>query len=79
MCRADAKAGLSEPTLPRRRGEDHQLKATPGITGWYRPSAHSDGGVRHLDVGSAYPPGEEAGKGLSVRQLKGYARNHVSR
>ena len=48
MCRADAKAGLSEPTLARRSGEDHQIKATPGITGWYRPSVHSDGGVRHL-------------------------------
>ena len=48
MCRADAKAGLSEPMLPRRRGKDHQIKATPGITGWYRPSVHSDGGVRHL-------------------------------
>ncbi len=33
MCRADAKAGLSEPMLPRRRGKDHQIKATPGITG----------------------------------------------
>ena len=31
MCRADAKAGLSEPMLPRRRGKDHQIKATPGI------------------------------------------------
>lgn len=33
MCRADAKAGLSEPMLPRRRGKDQQIKATPGITG----------------------------------------------
>ena len=33
VCRADAKAELSEPTLPRRRGEDQQIKATPGITG----------------------------------------------
>ena len=33
MCRADAKAGLSEPTVDRRIAEDHQLKATPGITG----------------------------------------------
>ena len=73
MCRADAKAGLSEPMLPRRRGKDHQIKATPGITGWYRPSVHSDGGVRHLDVGSPYPGTEEGPKGLAVRQLKGYA------
>jgi len=26
------------------------------------------------DVGSPYPGGEEAPKGLAVRQLKGYAR-----
>jgi len=25
------------------------------------------------DVGSSYPGGEEAAKGLAVRQLKGYA------
>jgi len=50
----------------------HLLKATLGITGWYRPSVHSDGGVRHLDVGSTYPGGEEAPKGLAVRQLKSY-------
>jgi hypothetical protein len=49
-----------------------RIKATPGITGWYRPSVHSDGGVRHLDVGSSYPGGGEAPKGLAVRQLKGY-------
>ena len=73
MCRAVAKAGLSEPTLTRRSGEDHQIKATPGITGWYCPSVHSDGSVRHLDVGSPYPGGGEAAKGLAVRQLKGYA------
>jgi hypothetical protein len=73
MCRADAKACVSEPTLTRRSGEDHQLKATPGITGWYHPSVHSDGGVRHLDVGSPYPGTEEGPKGLAVRQLKGYA------
>ena len=73
MCRADAKAGLSEPTLARRSGEDHQIKATPGITGWFCPSVHSDGKVRHLDVGSPYPGTEEGPKGLAVRQLKGYA------
>ena len=63
MCRADAKAGPSEPTLARRSGEDQRIKATPGITGWYHPSVHSDDGVRHLDVGSPYPGGEEAAKG----------------
>ena len=33
MCRADAKAGPSEPMLARRSGKDQQIKATPGITG----------------------------------------------
>ena len=40
MCRAGAKAGLSEPTVGRRTAEDHQTKATPGITGWYCPSVN---------------------------------------
>ena len=73
MCRADAKAGPSEPMLARRSGKDQRIKATPGITGWYCPSVHSDGSVRHLDVGSPYPGTEEGPKGLAVRQLKGYA------
>ena len=51
----------------------HLIKATPGITGWFRPSVHSDGGVRHLDVGSTYPGAEEGPKGLGVHQLKSYA------
>ena len=33
ICRADTKVELSEPTLFIRKGEDHQPKATPGITG----------------------------------------------
>ena len=53
--------------------KDHQIKATPGITGWFRLSVQSDGGVRHLDVGSTYPGGGEAPKGLAVRQLKSHA------
>ena len=73
MCRAGAKAGLSEPLVPRRRAIDQQIKATPGITGWYYPSVHSDDSVRHLDVGSPYPGAGEGPKGLAVRQLKGYA------
>ena len=58
--------------VPRRRANDHRIKATPGITGWYYPSVHSDDSVRHLDVGSPYPGTEEGPKGLAVRQLKGY-------
>ena len=52
---------------------DYRIKATPGITGWYCLSVQSDGSVRHLDVGSTYPGGGEAPKGLAVRQLKSYA------
>ena len=52
---------------------DYRIKATLGITGWLCLSVHSDGTVRHLDVGSSYPGGEEAPKGLAVRQLKRYA------
>ena len=50
-----------------------RIKATLGITGWYRLRVHIDGDVRHLDVGSTYPGAEEGPKGLAVRQLKGYA------
>lgn len=52
---------------------DYLIKATLGITGWYRLSVQSDGDVRHLDVGSTYPGGGEAPKGLAVRQLKSHA------
>jgi len=34
VCRADAKAELSEPTMVRRTVGDHQTKVTLGITGW---------------------------------------------
>ena len=53
-------------------GEDYRTKATLGITGSFRLRVHIDGGVRHLDVGSSYPGGGEAPKGLAVRQLKSY-------
>ena len=33
LCRAVAKAEVSEPTRFHRKREDHQPKATPGITG----------------------------------------------
>ncbi len=52
--------------------EDYRTKATLGITGWLRLSVHSDGAVRHLDVGSTYPGGGEASKGMAVRHLKSY-------
>ena len=53
--------------------EDYRTKATLGITGWYCLSVQSDGSVRHLDVGSSYPGGGEAPKGMAVRHLKRYA------
>ena len=51
---------------------DYRIKATLGITGWLCLSVHSDGTVRHLDVGSSYPGGGEATKGMAVRHLKRY-------
>ena len=54
-------------------GEDYQTKATLGITGWLYLRVQIDDTVRHLDVGSTYPGGGEASKGLAVRQLKSYA------
>ena len=51
---------------------DYRIKATLGITGWLCLSVHSDGTVRHLDVGSSYPGGGEAPKGPAVRRLKSY-------
>ncbi len=36
------------------------------------PRVHIDGTVRHLDVGSSYPGGGEATKGMAVRHLKRY-------
>jgi hypothetical protein len=51
----------------------HLIKATLGITGWLCLRVQIDGTVRHLDVGSSYPGGGEAPKGLAVRQLKRYA------
>ncbi len=70
---AVAKAELSDPTVRYRTAEAHRIKATPGITGQSRPSVHSDGAVRHLDVGSSHPGGEEAPKGWAVRPLKRHA------
>ena len=71
--RAGAKAGLSDPTVACGSAEAQRIKGTPGITGLLPPSAHSDGAVWHLDVGSAYPGAGEGPKGLAVRQLKRYA------
>ena len=68
MGRADTKVGQSDPVIPYGRVIAHQIKGTLGITGLSLPSVHSGGAVWHLDVGSSHPGGEEAPKGLAVRQ-----------
>ena len=68
ISRADTKVGLSDPVVPYGRAIAHQTKGTPGITGLSLPSVHSGEAVWHLDVGSSHPGGEEAPKGLAVRQ-----------
>ena len=68
ISRADAKAGPSDPVIPYGRVIAHQIKGTLGITGLSPPSVHSGVAVWHLDVGSSHPGGEEAPKGLAVRQ-----------
>ena len=68
VSRADTKVGLSDPAVPYGRAVAQQIKGTPGITGLSRPSVHSGDAVWHLDVGSSHPGGEEAPKGLAVRQ-----------
>src|SRR5690606_23711255 len=70
--RAGTKVGLSDPVVPYGRAIAQQIKGTPGITGLSLPSVHSGGAVWHLDVGSSHPGGEEAPKGLAVRQWKWY-------
>ena len=69
---ADAKAGPSDPVVPSGRAIAQRIKGTPGITGLYHPIVLIDGGVWHLDVGSAHPGAGEGPKGWSVRPLKRY-------
>ncbi len=72
--RAGAKAGLSDPTVASGNcAEAQRIKGTPGITGLSCPSAHSDGAVWHLDVGSAHPGAGQGPKGRVVPPLKRYA------
>ena len=65
---AVSKEGSSDPAIPCGRVVAQRIKGTPGITGLSLPSVHSGGAVWHLDVGSSHPGGEEAPKGLAVRQ-----------
>ena len=71
--RAGTKVGLSDPAVESGIAVGQRIKGTPGITGLWRPSVHSDGAVWHLDVGSSHPGGEAAPKGSAVRPLKRHA------
>ena len=51
-------------------GARDDRKATPGITELSRLSAHSDGAVCYIDVGSSQPGRAEAAKGRGVHPLK---------
>ena len=66
--RADRKLGLSDPAVVYGNAVAQWIKGTLGITGLSLPSVHSGEAVWHLDVGSSHPGGEEAPKGLAVRQ-----------
>ena len=68
ISRTETKVGLSDPAVLDGKAVAHQTKGTPGITGLSLPSVHSGEAVWHLDVGSSHPGGEEAPKGLAVRQ-----------
>ena len=71
--RAGTKVGPSDPTPASGRGVAQRIKVTLGITGLSCPSAHSDGKVWHLDVGSSHPGAVLGPKGWAVRPLKRYA------
>ena len=66
--RTGTKVGLSDPAVESGIAVAQRIKGTPGITGLSLPSVQSGGAVWHLDVGSSHPGGEEAPKGLAVRQ-----------
>jgi hypothetical protein len=46
-------------------------KGTSRITGSSRPIVHIDGAVWYIAVGSSYPGGAAATKGVGVHALKG--------
>ena len=56
--------------MPLLVGAKYDRKATPGITELSRLSAHSDGAVCYIDVGSSQPGRAEAAKGRGVHPLK---------
>ena len=72
-CRANAKAGLSDPMVVSGNARAQRIKVTLGITGLSPPRVHIDGEVWHLDVGSSHPGAVVRSKGWAVRPLKRYA------
>jgi hypothetical protein len=48
--RAGTKVGPSDPHVASGSAWAKRLKGTPGITGLFRPSVHSDGGAWHLNI-----------------------------
>jgi len=50
ICRAGAKAGLSDPAVLDGKAVAQQIKGTPGITGLSPLSVHSGEEVWHLNV-----------------------------
>ena len=54
MCRAGAKAGLSDPAVLDGKAVAQQIKGTPGITGLSPLSVHSGEEVWHLNIGVLY-------------------------
>ena len=71
--RAGRKLGLSDQAVENGIAVAYRIKVTLGITGWYHPIVHIDGGDWHLDVGSSHPGGGFASKGWAVRPLKWHA------
>ena len=54
MCRAGAKAGLSDPAVLDGKAVAQQIKGTPGITGLSPLSVHSGEEVWHLNTSGCY-------------------------
>ena len=70
--RSPKGVGSSDLVLPRGRDITYRIKGTLGITGLFSFRVPIDGKGWHLDVDSAYPGGEAAPKGATVRCLKSY-------
>ncbi len=54
ICRAGAKAGLSDPAVLDGKAVAQQIKGTPGITGLSPLSVHSGEEVWHLNISGCW-------------------------